>query len=131
MGGCSSCNTVSPHSKNGLDKPHRVFPKNKVAGILECQIARLVESLADVATLPDLSPCFVFLLLRSPHFAETNFNVGGELQSWSVEGTRFLFGKSGLVLRVVVSNTLRGLPVERLTNGNWSFCAEYACSTTN
>lgn len=91
--------------KNGSDKTHRVFPKNKVAGILECQIARPVESFANVAALSDLSPCFVFLLLRSPHLAETNFDIGRELQSWSVEGTRFLFGKPSLVLRVIVSSS--------------------------
>jgi len=100
MGGCSSCNIVSriQPPKNGLGKTHRVFPKNKITGILECQIACLVESLADVATLPNLSPCFVLFLLRSSHFAKTNLDVGRELQSRSMEGTRFLFGKSGLVL---------------------------------
>lgn len=84
---------VSLHSaqNNDQDTTYRVFPKDKVAGILECQIARPVESFANVATLPDLSPCFVFLLLRSPHFAKANFDIGGKLQSWSVEGTRFLF----------------------------------------
>ena len=78
-----------------------------------------MESFPDVATLPDFSPCFVLFLLRSPHLAEADFDIGRELQSWSVEGTRFLFGKPGLVLRVVVSdNMLPRIFIGRLTNGN-------------
>lgn len=134
MGGCSSFIGVSLHSAqtNGQDMTHRVFPKNKVAGILKRQIARPVETFTDVATLSNLPTSFILLLLRSPHFTEANFDVCGELQSRSVEGTCFLFGKSRLELRVVVSSNMLGrLLVERLTNGNWSFCAGYACSTTS
>ena len=107
MGGCSSCCAVRHHPtcKDSL-AAYRVFPKNKVAGILECQIARPVKPFTNVAAFADLSPCLVLLLLCSPHFAEAQFNVGRELQSRAVEGACFRFGKSGLELKVTVLNVL-------------------------
>ena len=78
-----------------------------------------MESFANVATLSDLSACFVLFLLRSPHFAKTDFNIGRELQSWSVEGTSFVLGEPGLVLRLAVSsNVVQRFLTERLTKGN-------------
>lgn len=65
-----------------------------------------MEPFANVAALADLSPCFVLFLLRSPHFAEADFDIGGELQRWPMEGPCFLFRKPGLVLMVAVSDNI-------------------------
>ena len=76
----------------------RELPENEVARIAQAEIARSMQTFANVATLADFALGSVFLLLCGADLAETNLDIGRELEGWSVEGSCFLLGQPRLVL---------------------------------
>lgn len=57
----------------------RELPQNEVAGVPQAEIARAVQTLANVAALADLATSPVLLLLRCTDFAEVDLDIRREL----------------------------------------------------
>ena len=69
------------HTKVGDDRGMflRQLPEHEVTGILQAEIACLVESFADISAFSDLTSCLVFLLLRCSNFAKAKLDIGRKL----------------------------------------------------
>lgn len=57
----------------------RELPQNEVAGVAQAEIARAVQTFANVAALADLATRPVLLLLRCTNFTEVNLDIRWEL----------------------------------------------------
>jgi hypothetical protein len=82
MGGCSSYIykiVNSDHIKQGTKKTDGILPKDEVTSILEAQVRRTMQPLANITALTNLATGFILLLLCRTNLAKVDVNVGWEL----------------------------------------------------
>jgi hypothetical protein len=70
---------TSDHVKQETKKTDGILPKDEVTRVLEAQVRRTMQPLADIAAFTNLAAGFIFLLLCRTNLAEVDINVGWEL----------------------------------------------------
>jgi hypothetical protein len=73
-----------------MEKTDGILPEDEVTRVLEAQVCRTMQPLADISALTNLAASLVLFLLCRTNLAKVDINVGWELQSGPVEGAGFL-----------------------------------------
>lgn len=81
---------ISDQMNQEMEKTDGILPKDEVTGVLEAQVCRTMQPLADISALTNLAASFVLFLLCRTNLAKVDINVSWELQSGPVEGAGFL-----------------------------------------